>query len=278
MKTHLKYLSIALLTALALVSCQKDGLIVYEKKPDIFFTGPGIVNNQFRYTSSSVKFIDLPGNVYNDTIMLSFMGALAEYDRPVKVAVYADSTTALEGVHYRIVEAVVPANSHTGYVLVHALRAESSEQSHEVRLSLRLEPNVHFGTDFNVLLNNTSERKEQSTIDFEIYVSNTLTKPWVWIDPISRSIADQYWGEFSFAKYNVILLPEVSGMPPCFWDNMCSHEGRTLFPHTDVPPVAVKLRLYLQQRFLGIIPGGAVVDEDGDLVTVPRFWQFPEEW
>jgi hypothetical protein len=266
-------LTALLLTALLLPACKKDGLITYEKSPDIFFTRAAVTNNSFRVTTSTVKFENLAGDTYLDTISLSFMGVLADYDRPVKVVVCPDSTTAKEGIHYRILKAEVPADTNRGYVIVEALRAQNQQDRAEVRLRLKLEPNEHFGTDFNVLLNNLTAREKQSTLEFDIYISNEITMPFVW----SFDLTVAEWGRFSFAKYNIILMSEVVGMPPCYWDGACPFEGRNLFPHADVPVVGMRLRIYLQERFLGIIPGGPVVDDDGVLIDdVPGFWIFPE--
>ena len=68
------------------------------------------------------------------------MGKVADHDRPFKVVVDKEGTTAIEGVHYEIdVDTVViPAGKSTAYVNVRFFRTDDLMEK-SVRLALRLD-------------------------------------------------------------------------------------------------------------------------------------------
>jgi hypothetical protein len=252
------------------VSCQKSTLDLFDNPPSIYFTWL----EQDNRVNVDVKFTFIVGDYDTVRIPVRVMGPLADYPRPVKVVVNPNRTFgAREGIHYRILDdlSFVPANSRDGFATILALRAEEIEDKREVYLGIRLEPNTHFRTDFDSIMNNTTQRIMRSVLDFGFTISDTLVKPDMWLERHTIN----HWGAFSMVKYRLILRPDIGGMPACFWESLCSFEGRWRGP-ADTEPVALRLRTYLQQNLCRSEDGleELIVDEYGfPLFDVIRFWE-----
>ena len=97
------------------------------------------------YTDSlDYSFASLPASM-KDVILpatVRTMGKVADYDRPFKVVVDKEGTTAIEGVHYEIDldSVVVPAGKSSANVNVRFFRTDDLMEK-SVRLALRLEDN-----------------------------------------------------------------------------------------------------------------------------------------
>ncbi|MDE6393887.1 MAG: DUF4843 domain-containing protein, partial [Duncaniella sp.] len=103
-------------------SCSENDYKVYDttQKDSVFFS---YVNNQ-NVSDSVFNFafnFDI-NNSYTLTIPVSVMGSIKSYDRPVKIDIVADSSTMIQGTHYEIVEAGIPAGATEGAVKIKLLR------------------------------------------------------------------------------------------------------------------------------------------------------------
>lgn len=274
MKTR-TILRIALLFALVSVigSCQKDKLLLYDvdgRKPDIYFsdilTFTQLQNNDYK----QIKFNLLDREITDSIVLvpLTIMGAPVNYNRPVNVVVQAypediatnKYITAVEGVHYEILEAVVPADSVRGYIKVRTMRATKQKDKEPAILHLSLRPNENFGTEFDSIMNNTTERFTWSVLDFHLIISDVLTMPKIWeeVYTINR------WGKYTPAKYTLICSNEISGKGPIFWEN------NPLAANVDA--VAFKLRWYLYNFYNETMIYYPDPDEDDKIMQVPGFW------
>ena len=103
-------------------SCSENDYKVYDitQKDSVFFD---YINN--KNESDSVfdfAFNYDSKNYHTLTVPVSVMGSIKSYDRPVRIVIDTDSSTMVEGTHYEIVEASVPAGSTTGQVKFKLLR------------------------------------------------------------------------------------------------------------------------------------------------------------
>jgi hypothetical protein len=264
--------------AIPFVSCQKATLDLFESKPSVYFLWQEN-NSAFSMIRgwTDVRFTFIVGDYDTVRIPVMVMGALADYDRPFSVVVNEDWTFfAREGVHYRILDELsyIPANLNHGFATILAMRAQEIEDKRQVFLGIRLAPNIHFTTDFDSIINNTTDRFMRSVLDFGITISDTLVRPAVW-SGANASHTISFWGAYSNVKYRLILRSDIGGLPQCFWNDLCTFEGRRRSP-ADTEPVALRLRTFLQRNYCRAEAGleELLVDEWGDMMTdVFRFWE-----
>ena len=276
------------------MSCERATLDLFDQEPSVYFHW---IENDGRANASQsavdVKFNLIAGDTDTVRIPVRVMGALADYDRPFAVRVRDDIVLffrgvgdtifpAREGVHYRILHdlSYIPANSRQGFATVLALRAEAREDKREVGLVIRLVPNQHFVTSFETVMNNTTQRWHRSVLQFPIFISDTVVKPWLW----QQEHTMRFWGRFSEAKYRLILDPDIGVPCRLFWERLAPWEGRWAGP-ADAEPVAFRLRDTLQRNycrahFIGWGQPGRVeliVDQFGNVLEdVIGFWEtFP---
>lgn len=70
-------------------------------------------------------------------IKVKLMGNLADFDRTFKAEVIPDSSTAIEGAHYKLLDGVMPAGQHISYLPVILYRtADTQNQSVNIKLKL----------------------------------------------------------------------------------------------------------------------------------------------
>ncbi len=103
-------------------SCQENEYKVYDttQKDSVFFN---YVNNRNQVDSVfDYAFNYNIANTYTLSIPVSVMGSIKDYDRPVSIQLVADSSTMVEGTHFEIVEAKVPAGATEGVVKINLLR------------------------------------------------------------------------------------------------------------------------------------------------------------
>ena len=261
--TVFRTLTLLMVSATMLVSCEKDTLDLFEREPDIYFTG--LMDNNSIYWSNSVKFNFIVEDELVMLISVRTTGRLSDEFRPVKVIACPDSTTAIEGIHYEILDSLsgIPANSPRGFLVIRTKR--SIVHSQEVRLKLQIEPNVHFNTGFHTIMNNTSERKERSMLHYDIFISNAMTKPAVW----NTQAALGSLGVYSDAKYRLMI--QLTGLSAAFWENLePSADGRRLQP-ADTFVAGALLKQYLYEQWMRGMQF-RVEEDDGTYMEVPGLW------
>jgi hypothetical protein len=255
-------------------SCEKETLRLFDKRPSVYFFW---MENQNEYNKrqgfESVKFNYMPRSVNVDTLLIPVMvlGRQADYDRKFGIEVNEPRTSAKHGTHYEILHdlSYIPANSSMGYATILAKRGQTNEDKEEVRLSLRLVENDILFTDFDSIMNNSTQRRMRNVIEFDVLISDVaLTKPAVWLPPYDRFTIPA-WGAFSFVKYELILRDEIGGMEACFWDLACPGPNGWMFRYENLDPVAAKLRHYLWEQYCaGDID--ALYDENGNMMDDVR--------
>jgi hypothetical protein len=138
------------------LSCKKKEMMGYEGMEGIYFAvqnGPSYyLPSQWPFVSyTNIEFVKQPKSVteYTANIKVMITGPVKDYDRPFKVAINPDSTTATVGVHYLPIGEtfVIPANAIVGYIPVTVKRTADMATGNK-RIGLRLEANEHFGLAF----------------------------------------------------------------------------------------------------------------------------------
>lgn len=110
-----------------LAACTEDDYKVYDttQKDSVFFQYKNnrqevdtIVDYSFGYDIANVHTVEIP---------VILMGMPSSTDRVIAVAALPDSTTMIEGTHYTIENAVIPAGEVSGVIKVNLLRDRDPE-------------------------------------------------------------------------------------------------------------------------------------------------------
>ena len=207
-----KYILFILGLSAILGACEKKDISVFSTNDaGIYFqlikgyygTTTEIYTDSLDYSFASVpasmKDVMLPATVRT-------MGKVVDYDRPFRVVVDKEGTTAIEGVHYEInVDTVViPAGESMAKINVRFFRTDDLMEK-SVRLALRLEDNEYFKCYF-------PEYKSMNTYSstgvlihgdsFSFTLSEMYTIPWYW----SVIIKTDYFGTWMPKKFMIINM------------------------------------------------------------------------
>ena len=178
---------VALLGLTALTSCEETDYMTYDTSNNgIYF-----LSDTLQY-SFSVTPIEQRTHVVE--IPVRVMGGVSDVARKVNFEVIADTTTAEEGVQYRIKEAVILPDSINGVIPVEILRdglkGSNSEGYVRYRLGLRLLPNENFVPTLNVL-------NQKFVLNFD----NSVEQPnWLSAD------GEKVWIERELGKWHPLKL------------------------------------------------------------------------
>ena len=141
----------------------------------------GIVYS-FAKTTATEHVVEVP---------VEIAGYASDHDRKFLVKVDPERSTAVEGKHYKALEAyyTLPPGEFATSVPVTVMSEDRLLDSVEVCLTLQLLPEGDF-------VNRRSDRQEA-----EIRISNILQKPAIWDQVYGR----KYFGPYSRTKYKLIL-------------------------------------------------------------------------
>ena len=239
-----------LAAAAVFAGCKKTALTPYEQ-PDMIY----IYKNSSDPNRDSItySFATKSASRVQDTVKvpLRIMGLAKNVDRKVNVRVIADSTTAIEGTHYQILPAVVPANSYTGYIPV-LVKRNATLKTSELRVMLE----VLESADFKPGVPNSPVVGSRSggAIRILVKLNDYLTKPSNW-----DSFLVFYFGTFSQVKYSFVI----------------SVTGRSEFSTSGTDPVSTSLITYyklLCKQALNdyTAANGSLNDEFGSPITFPN--------
>jgi len=251
-----KKIAILFVAITVLKACEPDGLLLFEKAPDVYFTTLANTTgfNPRANDSINVRFFFLTASETVVHIPISVTGRLSDQDRLVNVTVDESVSTALPGVHYELPASVVMrAGRVVDTLSVRIFRDVSlGILREEVVLVLELQPNAYFGTDFRTMLN-IHTQQERSLIRYHIYISDILVRPRAWLEG--------YLGIFSERK--LLLISELSGLSPAFMDFQYAIDGSYVTPW-DVRAAAAITRAYLERR---AADGDPVYEDRVDPIT-----------
>ena len=183
------------------------------------------------------------------------MGKVADYDRPFKVVVDQEGTTAIEGKHYEVNldTVVVPAGASTAYVRVRFFRT-SDMMEKAIRLALRLEENEYFKCYFPEYKNTNAYAAKGVQIRGDLFafsLSEMYSEPRYW-----NRQGKKYLGEWTSKKY--LVVNAVCGLSDEDWDDAGLAGAKVTLGRLSFFAIAVQK--YLQEQADADTPE---VDSDG---------------
>ena len=201
-------LSAIALSLILLWGCEKKEIEVFTTNDTgIYFqSGTSFSSTTQNYSDSvSYSFVSAaPAATYSIlSAPVNTMGKVADYDRPFKVVVDEEQTTAIEGVHYALDldTCYIPAGASSANVLVTFFRTEDLLEK-EVRLVLRLLDNEYFTCyidEYKSTNSYTATGVQLSGTSFRFIVSEMYSEPSYW-----TIFATSYLGAWSAKKYTIV--------------------------------------------------------------------------
>ena len=221
----MKWKIILFVSSLTLVfcACEKQDISVFTTDDSgIYFqrVTSYIYNSTTEYYGDSVAYSFASAKASVKSVVLSAtirtMGKVVDYDRPFKVVVDQEGTTAIEGKHYEVNldTVVVPAGKSTAYVRVRFFRTDDMMEK-AVRLAIRLEDNEYFKCYFPKYKNTNAYSATGVMIhgdEFVFSLSEMYTEPWYW-----SMFGDGFFGNWTPKKF--LVVNSVCGLSAADWDN-----------------------------------------------------------
>lgn len=215
----------------------------------------------YTYTdSTALSFSGFQGTSSIQSIPIRTMGKLKDYDRPVKVEIDPERTTATRGVHFDVdLDTVaVKANTSTVNLRVKLIRTPDMTEN-TYCIAFKLLDNEHFKCLLPMYKSNSSYGSTDKLIPGDKYiisVSEQYTMPWYWL-----FFGDDYFGPWTPLKY--MLINSVCGWTPEDWDNGGNQGTPVQAGRLDFAARAVQKHL---QKMAD--EGTPVLDNDGSYMTL----------
>jgi hypothetical protein len=215
----------------------------------IYSMGFGGPNN---FDSLNYSFVGKSDAVKMDTIWLTVRaaGRTADHDRTIDLAAVGVGTTAVQGVHYKLLPYVMPKDSFQTNLGVVLLRDPSLLDT-SVVLNLQLKPSA----DFPVSMKDTimDDGKFYTKNNLRIILTDRLIKPTNW---------DTYLVTF-FGAYSEVKFRFITGLL-----------GRSTFPTSGPDAVNFPQMQYYQNVVRNALvdynaSNGPLIDENGNAVVIP---------
>ena len=264
-----KILLLAVLAVVSFVACDRDEVNTFDSDDACIYFQTGVKKRFFlnideywdtlRYTFSKEN-VDVMTHV--ETCRLRTLGKVRDYDRPVRVVVDAENTTAVEGVHYRVDlnNVVVPAGAAEVEIPVTFLRDKSLRET-EFRLMLKVEANENFMVPFTRQKNTNIYYSAGDTImadRFLFMVNEFYSIPFQW-----EMFGLDALGPWTITKQRVI--DDLLGFTAYDWSQEGWRAGDAKILPARFPYIAIKVRNYLQEMADN---GTPVLDEDGSYMQL----------
>lgn len=265
---NLIYLTGLLFTGLLLwTGCTKEDIETYSGEDAIYFAqqwGLSYMENHLNPTGgmknahqtySKIGFGEM---IVSDSLLevnIQTSGFIKDYDRKFNVEVVADSTTAIEGTEYEIIDTdlMIPAgqSATTMRIMFHKTPRMNDEN---LQLQIRLVPGEHFVLPFgkggygkmpiihsNAVINNEFGMNTDPAIH-NIFINNFLVEPSRW-GPLAPSTL----GIWSEKKYRLLLdyTGEMLGWTVATWND----EAKMWPPATGYQVGLNYLGKYLREQY-----------------------------
>lgn len=240
MKKIIYFTLLSLFSITIWAGCSKEDIEIYSGEDAIYFAqqwGTAHFVNDISTTSSNMKnahrgwskigFGELIVNDSTLNLHILTSGTVKDYDRPFKIEVVADSTTAIEGPEYEILDTDLFIPAGEVGTIVRILFHETPRMNDEnLKLQVHLIPNEHFSTPFDkdgfgrMPIIHSGAPTDHEYDDWNndpsrhnIYINNFLVKPAQW--------NDYNMGVWSEKKYRLLLdyTGEMLGWNVETWNN-----------------------------------------------------------
>ena len=259
----LRILLFALISFPFLWSCDKKEIPVFASDDaGIYFQRltNAVYGSTTEYYGDSTDFSFAGANAYYRSHMLYApvltMGKVVDYDRPFKVVVDMEETTAVEGKDFEIEldSLVIKAGTSKAEVPVRIIRTETLLEK-TLKIVLRLQENEHFKWYLETYKNTnlyTAKGEQISGVRYVFTFNEMYTQPNFWKNYAEKD----YFGEWTAKKYQVVN--QVCGLTPIDWQYANSYGYK--MQSARLPFFARTVRIYLQEQ---ADAGNPVTDSDG---------------
>ena len=258
----LRIILFALISFPFLWSCDKKEIPVFASDDaGIYFQRltNAVYGSTTEYYGDSTDFSFAGTNAYYTSPVLYApvltMGKVVDYDRPFKVVVDMEETTAVEGKDFEIEldSLVIKAGTSKAEVPVRIIRTETLEKT--LKIVLRLQENEHFKCYLETYKNTnlyTAKGEQISGVRYVFTFNEMYTQPNFWKNYAEKD----YFGEWTAKKYQVVN--QVCGLTPIDWQ-YANYYGYKM-QSARLPFFARTVRIYLQEQ---ADAGNPVTDSDG---------------
>jgi len=260
---------ILLAVVLPFTSCKKE-MMGYEGMEGIYFAvryGGLVSETSAPYRSSTnVEFVRQPAHVQEMqvNIRVAITGPVKNYDRPFRVEINPDSTTAEEGIHYEPIGTtfIIPANAIESIIPVTVKRTPDMLNENK-KIGLRLVANEHFRLAFtkwkavpDLPSNNLGADTAFDASLHTININDMMVEPEVWYGSVTATQQETgLWGAFTRKKMELM----------CELFNLTYEDfgSETTMPLVLSTLISTELSRYLVEQFNN---GTPVLEEDGRLM------------
>ena len=259
----LRIILFALISFPFLWSCDKKEIPVFASDDaGIYFQRltNAVYGSTTEYYGDSTDFSFAGANAYYTSHVLYApvltMGKVVDYDRPFKVVVDMEETTAVEGKDFEIEldSLVIKAGTSKAEVPVRIIRTETLLEK-TLKIVLRLQENEHFKCYLETYKNTnlyTAKGEQISGVRYVFTFNEMYTQPNFWKNYAEKD----YFGEWTAKKYQVVN--QVCGLTPIDWQ-YANYYGYKM-QSARLPFFARTVRIYLQEQ---ADAGNPVTDSDG---------------
>ena len=259
----LRIILFALISFPFLWSCDKKEIPVFASDDaGIYFQRltNAVYGSTTEYYGDSTDFSFAGTNAYYTSHVLYApvltMGKVVDYDRPFKVVVDMEETTAVEGKDFEIEldSLVIKAGTSKAEVPVRIIRTETLLEK-TLKIVLRLQENEHFKCYLETYKNTnlyTAKGEQISGVRYVFTFNEMYTQPNFWKNYAEKD----YFGEWTAKKYQVVN--QVCGLTPIDWQ-YANYYGYKM-QSARLPFFARTVRIYLQEQ---ADAGKPVTDSDG---------------
>jgi hypothetical protein len=253
MKLIDKYMVLLLVLVIFLTACTKKSISgSYDAQASVYFLYG--VNSVYEGTIDSLNysFVEKQSAVQQDTIWFAtrITGSTTAYDRAISLLPETNGTTAVAGVHYKLLPYTMPKNSFQTNVGIVLIR-DASLRDTSYTLTLSIRPNE----DFPVLMKDTlmADGAYYDRNRIKIVFTDRLIKPANW-----DTYLIIFFGAYSNTKFRFIA----------------SVLGVSSFPTTGANAVGYPTMQYYQNTVRNALlaynaANGALIDENGNPVVIP---------
>ena len=259
----LRIILFALISFPFLWSCDKKEIPVFASDDaGIYFQRltNAVYGSTTEYYGDSTDFSFAGTNAYYTSHVLYApvltMGKVVDYDRPFKVVVDMEETTAVEGKDFEIEldSLVIKAGTSKAEVPVRIIRTETLLEK-TLKIVLRLQENEHFKCYLETYKNTnlyTAKGEQISGVRYVFTFNEMYTQPNFWKNYAEKD----YFGEWTAKKYQVVN--QVCGLTPIDWQYAYYYGYK--MQSARLPFFARTVRIYLQEQ---ADAGNPVTDSDG---------------
>ena len=259
----LRIILFALISFPFLWSCDKKEIPVFASDDaGIYFQRltNAVYGSTTEYYGDSTDFSFAGTNAYYTSHVLYApvltMGKVVDYDRPFKVVVDMEETTAVEGKDFEIEldSLVIKAGTSKAEVPVRIIRTETLLEK-TLKIVLRLQENEHFKCYLETYKNTnlyTAKGEQISGVRYVFTFNEMYTQPNFWKNYAEKD----YFAEWTAKKYQVVN--QVCGLTPIDWQ-YANYYGYKM-QSARLPFFARTVRIYLQEQ---ADAGNPVTDSDG---------------